>query len=789
MSGVTPSPTSPAPPRGLAPGGRARGGNGALIAAVLAGVLALGGLALHLWVWPLGWLGSLEAMTVDARFRLRGPRPPATDQVVIVGVDDATRTAYPDLIQTRRGWATLIGALDRYQPKAIVLDLFFSSPEIILPDDLAARVRASAAAMSALAPPPSTPDPAPAVPPPPPNIDQPRPLPPAVAEAASTLRAVAEELRGDEALAAAVAASGRVYLGAFFRTDGRAPTAPPPEPVGLDKGRLGEVVSGGGGRRAPLRARAVNATLPAIAVGARGAGAVNVLVDADGAVRRMPLALALGDQVYGALGLAAALEAQGRAGDSALVVGDATLRAGARALRIGDAAGIPLDFLGPGRLPRVSAGAILDGSAPAEVLAGKLLFVGLTYAAYDKVTTPFSPRTDGIELHATLAENLIGGRLLRPTGPLTALAITAALLLLIALAQLRVIRRRAFVPPLLALGAIAAWVGLAHLAFVSRNLVLPIAAPALLAGAVAATAMVTALAVEGREKAHLRAAFSRYVAPSVVDRILAEPGVARLGGERRDLTVLFSDIRGFSSLSERLPPEELAAFMSEYLTPMTELVLDGAGTLDKYIGDAVMAFWGAPIEQPDHAVRACTAALAMQARLATLSAAWAGRGLPPLAIGVGVNTGPMAVGNMGSRARFDYTVLGDAVNLAARLEGLTKEYAVGILVGEATARAAAGQFVFRQLDQVRVKGRASAAPVFELIGPVGSPAAAGFDGAAWQRGLDAYAARDFLAAATAWDALAARGDGTARVMALRARALWEEPPAPDWDGVYEQRGK
>ena len=153
----------------------------------------------------------------------------------------------------------------------------------------------------------------------------------------------------------------------------------------------------------------------------------------------------------------------------------------------------------------------------------------------------------------------------------------------------------------------------------------------------------------------------------------ADPALAQLGGERRVLTVMFSDIRGFSGFSETMRPEQLAAFLSEYLTPMTDLVLASDGTLDKYIGDAVMAMWNAPLPVGDHADRACGAALAMQAALGPLNRAWATRGRPTIQIGIGVNTGPMSVGNMGSEARFDYTVLGDAVNLAARLEPLTKE--------------------------------------------------------------------------------------------------------------------
>jgi adenylate cyclase len=229
-------------------------------------------------------------------------------------------------------------------------------------------------------------------------------------------------------------------------------------------------------------------------------------------------------------------------------------------------------------------------------------------------------------------------------------------------------------------------------------------------------------------------------------------------------------------------PEELASFLGEYLTPMTELVLDSGGTLDKYIGDAVMALWAAPIDVLDHAARACEVALKMQEALVALNARWKREAKPAIAIGIGLNTGTMAVGNMGTAARFDYTVLGDQVNLGARLEALTKEYGVDILVGEGTMRAAGDRYVFREIDLVRVKGRHGAAPVYELVGRPGSPTNPGFADA-----LAAYRARDFATARAGFAAIP--DDDAAAIMATRCAALAASPPPADWDGVYDQHGK
>lgn len=726
-----------------------------LITAVVATVVALGLVLIHAKVAPLPGIAAVEGLTVDARFRLRGPRPPATDRIVIVGFDDKLRRDAPDVIQTRHGYARFVDALTAYDPKLIAFDVFFSSPEIVLPDPLAARVRALDAHLRDAAD-------------------------PALAEAKGVIADVAEELRGDELLAAAIARSKRIYLGALFVLGGKVAAAA--EPAGLAAARHGEVADGGGGgKRRPPTAQRVITTLPAIAKGLAGAGAVNSVVDKDGVTRRMYLAIEHAGRMYMSLGLAVALAELGRPGDTTYVVGDRVMDAGGVRLPVGEAATLQLDVLGKHQLPVISAADVLTHTAPEAALRGKLVFVGFTYAAFDKVATPLDSVTDGVELHATLAENILTGHLLRRTGDLALALASLVLCGVVCAAQLRRIRRRPWVPPLIALGAIALYVALALVLF-ARGTVIAIALPALLAMAVLIAATIGALATEGREKAKLRAVFSQYVAGPVVDRILADPARARLGGERKELTVLFSDIRGFSLFAETMAPEELAAFLGEYLTPMTELVLASGGTLDKYIGDAIMAIWGAPIDDAAHAARACEVALKMQAALVGLNEAWRKAGKPAVAIGIGINTGPMAVGNMGSAARFDYTVLGDQVNLASRLEALTKEYGIGILVGEATAKAAGDGFVFREIDLVRVKGRAGAVPVFELVGRQGHVVAPAFATA-----LAAYRAREFAAAQAGFASLP--DDPVAQALAARCTVLAAAPPPADWDGVYDQRSK
>jgi adenylate cyclase len=733
----------------------ARVRNVPLWTAAAATLVALALLAVHIWVRALPGLDALEGLTIDARFQLRGPRAPASDRVVIVGLDDETRRQFPEVFQTRRGYAKLIRALSQAGVKVIALDLYFQAPEVILGDTLEADVRATAASLK----------------------DRPPDADPTVAKMATLITKIADELRGDELLAQAIAESKRVFLGAYFVGG---PGAAGPEPEKLRLARHGEVADGGrGGQRRPLHTTRLTFTRDDIGKGAVGAGAVNSFRDDDGVTRRVPLAIEYGGRHYMPLGLAVALYDLGKSGDTRYLVGDDALTAGGIRLPLTRAASIPLDVLGRGKLPYVSAADVLAGKPAA--LRDKLAFVGMTYASYDKVQTPLDRTANGVELHATLAENVLSGHVLSLGGPLATLLAMLALCGVVIAAQLRRIRRRAWVPPRVALGAMAGYVVICQLAF-ARGSILALAPPIAMALLVLAAATIGGLATEGREKAHLRAVFSQYVSRTVVDRILLDPARARLGGERKELTVLFSDIRSFSAFAEGMGPEALASFLGEYLTPMTELVLDSGGTLDKYIGDAVMAFWAAPIDVPDHAARACDVALRMQEALVALNQRWRAEGKPQIAIGIGINTGAMSVGNMGTPARFDYTVLGDQVNLGARLEALTKEYGVDILVGEATAKAAGNRFVFREVDVVRVKGRAGAAPVYELIGRAGTTSDPRFAEA-----LALYRKREFAAAQQLFSQLG--DDETARVMATRCAALAAAPPADDWDGVYEQRSK
>ena len=707
-----------------------------------------------------GWEDSLE----NARVRIAGTRAPADDRIIIVALDDETRRAAPHVFQTRRGLAELFDAIASAHPRVIGLDLFFAQDELQLDADVLELVKVALARVEAEAPaPPGS----------------------ALASARKALDAVVAETRGDDRLAETIVKARRIYLGFLFILDDAG--ARGQEMPGLSRARLAEVVTAARATgRHPPRAGGVIASLEKFARGAAGGGFVNVDPDPDGTVRRLPLVVEHSGRYYMALGLAVALGAAG--GDAGYVTGEEELTFAGRELPVDRRGRATLSYLGPSEtFPHLSAAKVLSSLEERARLKDKIVLVGYTDAARDKIAQPFDRVMSGVEVHATLVHNLLHGELLRRIEPRTAIALVAALCGLLALLQVRRVRQRgAWVVGAGTLAVVAAYLVVSQILFQAEGLIVPVVAPVLAAALVTAAAMSVGLATEGREKARLRSAFSRYVPGSVVERILADPSRIRLGGDRRVLTVLFCDIRGFSRTAEGLEPEVLSEYLNEYLTPMSNLVLENSGMLDKYIGDAIMAVYGAPLELPDHAARACHTALAMLRALGPINAEFTRRALPPVAVGIGLSTGPMSVGNMGSQARFDFTVLGDAVNLGARLEALTRAYQVDVLCAEETARAAGDRFVFRELDVVRVKGRAGVGRIHQLCGERGAPGVPDDDQLArFATGLEHYRARRWSEARAALESLPA-GDGPTDVLLARIADLEAHPPPPEWDGVFDQ---
>jgi adenylate cyclase len=328
--------------------------------------------------------------------------------------------------------------------------------------------------------------------------------------------------------------------------------------------------------------------------------------------------------------------------------------------------------------------------------------------------------------------------------------------------------------------------------FRGRQIVwLPLASPlvALLLATVGAFSW--SYLVEGRQRRFVVKALGQYLSPHVAASIDRDPDALKLGGTRRDMTVMFTDIQGFTDLSEKLDEHKLTELLNYYLDEMSSLVLANDGTLDKYIGDAIMSFWNAPLHQPDHAILACRAALAMAQREREIQPRLAELGGPGLLTRIGVNTGPMIFGNMGSSQKFNYSVLGDSVNLASRLEGANKFYGSRIIISQPAASQLGGQFLVRQLDVLRVKGKARPMAVFELMAEGQGAADLRARVTEYEAAFAAYQQQQWGTAESLLSGLLGRfpGDAPGRALLERVRGLREHPPGPDWDGVYVAKGK
>jgi adenylate cyclase len=338
-----------------------------------------------------------------------------------------------------------------------------------------------------------------------------------------------------------------------------------------------------------------------------------------------------------------------------------------------------------------------------------------------------------------------------------------------------------------AVQSVSAPLAMVGLKAAESGLVLDLPFPLLTLGLCYLTILMYHVIFEQSQQRALKGALSQYLSPGVMEEVVRDPSAIKLGGEKREMTVLFSDIRGFTSFSETLDPEKLVRILNLYLTRMSDIIFKNEGTIDKYMGDAIMAFWGAPKTQPDHARMACLTGLEMMEELKKLNLELEQEGIPKLNMGIGLNTGPMSVGNMGSSRRFDYTVMGDSVNLGSRLEGLNKEYGTNLIVSESTLAMAGEDMRARFLDLVAVKGKKEPAAVYELIsvdGKLDPEREAAL--AAYEQGVERYKMGDYAGALPHFEeALRLNGhDGASAVYVERCRELAENPPPADWDGVY-----
>ena len=556
--------------------------------------------------------------------------------------------------------------------------------------------------------------------------------------------------------------------------------------------------------------------LPALAKAATGNGSLTLQGDSDGIIRKTPLVARQNQELLPSLSLEALRVAQGA---GAIVIktsdGSGNLSGGRRqselvSIKVGEfevpttASGELYMHYSPGTAERsVPAWKLLgDGmstQAAEAAFAGQIVFIGAgAIGLRDLVSTPVRERDLGVMVHAQAAEQMILGKFLsRPDwakGLERVLVLALGLLLLALLPRLGAAKGAALGAALAALAIGGSW-----MAFTRQQFLLDPTYPVLAILAVYVTLTVLTYYREEQRRSYIHSAFDRYLSPDLVQRIASDPGQLELGGEERDMTVLFCDIRNFSRISEQFAPQEIIKFLIGFLTPMCNILLERRATIDKFIGDAILAFWNAPLDDPDQHRNAARAALAMVEGLETLNAQMPGQEGQPwpgdVAIGIGLNAGPCCVGNMGSAQRLSYSLIGDTVNLASRIEGLTKLYGVQIAIGSALASRISG-FAILPLDLVRVVGREAAEEISVLIGDetlACDPAFKSFS-------IDHHAMLDAYRNQR-WDGakqLAQRNLPIASTYGLakaytiyceRIDALGNEPPPPGWDGVYSATEK
>jgi len=537
-------------------------------------------------------------------------------------------------------------------------------------------------------------------------------------------------------------------------------------------------------------------------------GITNVLPDDRGVVRSMPLLADVGGIQRPALGLLAAARYLRRSGFVDDRPDSETFVLAGRQIPVDVSSTVRINYFGPPSDPRLPSNTfrivsfvdVLRGRVDPAIWKDGITFIGLLGATgfADDYWTPVSDqghKMSGVEIHANVAATLVSTQFLRAA----ALPVELALIGLLAVV----------------IGAMAANVGVLSASLASLGLLsvyllgdlvaldqvgvqLALATPVLGGALTFVGSTAYRVAIEQRHSRGLQTALASVIPPAVAHEIARNPDQVRMGGERRVISVLFTDLRGFTSFSESVEPEVLSRVISEYLDAMTSVVFELGGTLDKFVGDAVMAFWNAPLDDPDHASHACAAAVKMQEALHRLSDHWEAEGLPRQGMRIGINTGPASVGNMGSSRRFAYTALGDAVNLAARLEPLNNEYGTSICLSQSTLDAIRPRdsFVVRHLDLVAVKGKRQAVPVFELIGRADdatlvertSPMLQLFEHA-----MVLYHAQNFKAAAALFaQAASVSGDGRdapSKLYLERCRDLALDPPGTAWDRVYVMKHK
>ncbi len=725
-------------------------------------------------------LDLVELRSYDLRFLSRGAREPSPE-IALAVIDERSLDTLGRWPWPRSRFAELVDVLSRDGARVIGFDIGFFEPDQNSELVFVERLRETLEAQ---------------------RIEDGR--------LTELLRETQVRADHDGALAAAMRrSSAPIVLGYFFHMPGQYVRSGFEEGYRIDPQEAARRLEGIRASQYPLvmeadpdrrpelpTAVAPEVNLPVLLEAATSSGYFDVREDRDGVVRWMPLVIRAGDSLFPPLAVSMLWQALGRPRLQVDVgrEGVEGIWVGPRFVPTDEQGRLLIDYVGPPRsFPHYSIADILVGALPEGSFRDRIVLVGATATGlHDVRSTPFGNVFPGLEIHANVIDDILSDRFV--TRPEWSKIFDLLAIVLLGCAIGLVLPRVSAGVGLLAAALLAtAHVLLARWLFVEHSVWLNIVYPLLALGTNYVSLTVYYYVGETRERKRIHGAFGRYVAPVVIEQMLEDPGRLELGGEEKVLTVLFSDLVDFTTFSERYTPREMIGLLSEYYARMTERVFAHEGMLKEYVGDELMAIFGAPVEQPEHAARACAAALDMRALRRALNEEWTRSGRPPLSARTGINTGLMLVGNLGSEYRFSYGVLGDQVNLGSRLEGLNKTYRTEILVGETTTALVADAFRLREIDLVRVVGRKQPTRIYELLGHSGDalPDAREVSLARYAEGLHAYRDRLFGEAEALLRAGLALwpGDGPARALLERCALHRATPPPEDWDGVFDATTK
>ena len=745
------------------------------------------------------FLQDIEQRSLDLRFTLRGKREP-DPRIVIVGIDEKTLQEVGSYPLPRRYYADLVRKLKEDGAGVVAFDVTFHNPASSesldmlsrLPDELGIK---------------------------------------AGSDLKEKIKVLKPKYDFDAQFADALKNAGNVVLGQLFLHADRAASSDPkaadaysyivwgafPNVRKATSGRdfeVGRAWDQAGG----MVDQEVDANLQQLADAASSYGFFNAVPDPEGTLRRALFMIRYQGDFFPSLDLQTLRQYENIPDDKIAAYISANglerIQFGSHEIRPWQNGTALINYVGPYQsYPHYSMIDVLDKPIvcrtgthiclpAADAFRDKIVFVGGTaLAAGDLTNTPFQKQGSsymGVEVHANTLDNLLHSNSNEPhrtflvRGLREELVDLGFIVLFGAGLGLWFGRCRPLVATATVVVVLGAFAWFLYFSFVhwGRWFSFVIPAATLVGSYVFATSF--RMVFEEREKRRIRKSFSQYLSPDVISLIEKDPQkYIRPGGEMKDLTVMFSDIRDFTHLSEGMTPDELVRLLNEYLGAMTDILFGHRGTLDKYIGDAIMAFWGSPYPLEEHAYEACCCATEMIARLAELNRDWAAHGRPEIAIGVGVNTGPVNVGNMGSAKRLAWTVMGDNVNLASRLEGMTKEYRTQIIISETTYAQVKDQFVAREVDKIRVKGKRHPVTIYQLMGPVSELHKHEALLTEYNAALECYRTHDWREAAGKFGELLFKypHDGPTQVLMQRCVEFFEESPEPDWDGVYVMKSK